>query len=149
MTTRALFACLAVILSLALVSCGGDDNEEPTQGAPAETEAPASDTDEPAETTESKPAPSGEAAKAEKVEIVEFTYQPDPVTIAAGGKVTWVNRDSAPHTATAEDGSFDTGTLGEGKIGSQSFKEPGTYPYICTIHPTMKGTVEVVESGAS
>ena len=62
--------------------------------------------------------------------------------------MTWINRDSAPHTATAEDDSFDTGTLAEGKIGSQSFKEPGTYPYICTIHPTMKGTVEVVESGA-
>ncbi|HEU4944575.1 MAG TPA: cupredoxin family copper-binding protein, partial [Solirubrobacterales bacterium] len=95
----------------------------------------------------SAPAPSGDAARAEKVEIIEFTYEPNPVTIEEGGKVTWINRDSAPHTATADDGSFDTGTLEEGKLKSESFKEPGSYPYFCEIHPDMTGTVEVVESG--
>jgi len=90
-------------------------------------------------------APSGEAVRSAKVEIEDFGYNPDPVTIAAGGKVTWINRDSAPHTATAGDGSFDTGTLEEGKLKSESFKEPGTFDYICSIHPEMHGTVEVVE----
>lgn len=79
--------------------------------------------------------------------MVEFAYDPDPVTIQVGGKVTWVDRDSAPHTATAEDGTFDTGTIEQGKIKSETFKEPGTYPYVCEIHPTMHGTVEVVEKG--
>jgi plastocyanin len=79
------------------------------------------------------------------VEIVDFAYDPDPVTIEEGGKVAWINRDSEPHTATADDDSFDTGTLEEGKLKSESFKEAGTYEYICSIHPDMKGTVEVVE----
>ena len=59
--------------------------------------------------------------------------------------MTWLNQDSAPHTATAEDGSFDTGTLEEGKLKSETFKQAGTYAYICEIHPDMHGTVEVVE----
>ena len=91
------------------------------------------------------PAPSGDAVRSAKVEIEDFAYYPDPVTIEVGGKVTWQNEDSAPHTATAEEGSFDTGTLEEGKLKSETFKEPGTYTYICSIHPQMHGTVEVVE----
>ena len=47
---------------------------------------------------------------------------------------------------TADDGSFDTGTIEEGKIQSETFKQPGTYAYHCEIHPTMHGTVEVVEN---
>lgn len=72
-------------------------------------------------------------------------YDPDPVTVEAGGKVIWLNQDSAPHTATAEDGSFDTGTLQQGKLKSETFKTPGTYTYVCQIHPSMRGTVVVVE----
>ena len=45
------------------------------------------------------------------------------------------------------DGSFDTGTLEEGKLKSETFKEAGTYSYICSIHPDMHGTVEVVAAG--
>jgi plastocyanin len=147
MKARTLFACLALILSLGLVSCGSDDEDAPAPPAAEPEPERTAPQEGAAEDGGSEPAPSGEAARAEKVEIVEFTYQPDPVTIQAGGKVTWINRDSAPHTATAEDDSFDTGTIEQGKLESESFKEPGTYPYICTIHPTMKGTVEVVESG--
>jgi plastocyanin len=65
--------------------------------------------------------------------------------VQAGGKVTWQNQDTAPHTATADDGSFDTGTIEKGKLGSATFKEAGTFTYFCEIHPTMHGTVEVVE----
>ena len=92
-------------------------------------------------------APSGDAVRAEKVEIVEFTYQPDPVTIEEGGKVTWINRDSAPHTATADDEQLRHRTLEQGKLKSETFKEAGTYPYFCEIHPGMRGTIEVVPSG--
>ena len=69
------------------------------------------------------------------------------MTIEEGGKVIWKNRDSAPHTATAADGSFDTGTIEEDKIKSETFKEPGTHEYVCSIHPQMHGTVEVVAAG--
>lgn len=95
--------------------------------------------------SESEPKPSGEAARAEKVKIVEFTYGPDPVVVAVGGKVSWQNEDTAPHTATAEDGSFDTGVLEKDKRQSETFKQAGTFPYFCEIHPTMHGTLEVVE----
>jgi plastocyanin len=144
-------AVVLVIFGLALAGCG-DDDDSGGSGAGGETTATAPEEGGGAETEgeapqqgANAPAPSGDAVRAEKVEIVEFTYQPDPVTIEAGGKVTWINRDSAPHTATADDGSFDTGTLEEGKLGSESFKDAGSYPYFCEIHPDMRGTVEVVE----
>lgn len=138
MKSRALLAPALTVLVFALAACGGDGaGETPTrtQTAPATTPEPSGNA----------PAPSGEAVRAAKVEIVGFAYDPDPVTIQVGGKVIWLNQDAAPHTATAEDGSFDTGTLDQGKLKSETFKQAGTYPYICTIHPTMHGTVEVVE----
>ncbi len=137
MRPKALLAPALIATALAFSACGGDDDETTTEAAPT-TEA----------TTEaggSAPAPSGEAASAEKVKIVEFTYQPDPVIVQPGGKVIWQNEDTAPHTATADDGSFDTGTLEQGKLKSETFKQAGTYPYFCEIHPDMRGTVEVVE----
>jgi plastocyanin len=144
MSSKPLFAAALAALSLGLAACGDSGSDSSTE---AETTPPASEatTTEETEATESEAAPSGEAAKAEKVDIVEFTYQPDPVVVQAGGKVTWQNQDTAPHTATAEDDSWDTGTIEKGKIGSETFKEAGTFAYYCEIHPTMKGTVEVVE----
>jgi len=141
MRPKALLAAALLAAALALSACG--DSDDDTTGSANATET----TTEEGSGTEagSSPAPSGEAARAEKVKIVEFTYQPDPVTIQEGGKVTWQNEDAAPHTATADDGSFDTGTIEQGKIGSETFKEAGTYPYFCEIHPDMRGTVEVVE----
>ncbi len=130
--------CLApalILLTLAFAACG-DSGDDTTEGEATTT------TSEP---SGNAPAPSGEAVRAAKVKIVEFTYVPDPVTIQVGGKVTWQNEDTAPHTATADDGSFDTGTLERGKIKSETFKQAGTFPYFCEIHPTMRGTVEVVE----
>ncbi len=150
MGLKPLFLAALVALSLGLAACGdsGSDSTSEAESAVTEAETGAEEATEEAEDatkTESEPAPSGEASKAEKVEIVEFTYQPDPVVVQVGGKVTWQNQDTAPHTATADDGSFDTGTIEKGKIGSATFKEPGTFTYFCEIHPTMHGTVEVVE----
>lgn len=144
MGLKPLLIAALVALSLGLAACGGGGSDS-TSGE-AETAPPASEeSTEASGETESEPAPSGEAAKSEKVDIVEFTYQPDPVVVQAGGKVIWQNQDTAPHTATADDGSFDTGTIEKGKIGSATFKEAGTFTYFCEIHPTMHGTVEVVQ----
>jgi|SRR5215213_297248 len=134
MKLRALLVPVLVALSLAFAACGGDGSDDSSGGGATVTE-----------TGGSEAAPSGEAARSEKVEIVEFAYQPEPVVVAVGGKVIWQNEDSAPHTATADDGSFDTGTLDKGKLKSETFKKAGTFPYFCEIHPTMHGTVEVVE----
>jgi plastocyanin len=140
MNLKTLCAPVLIAMALGLSACGGgDDSDTSTVAEPAESSTEGSDQDAGA------PAPSGEAPRAEKVEIADFAYDPDPVTVQVGGKVTWLNQDSAPHTATAEDGSFDTGTLEEGKLKSETFKRAGTYEYICQIHPDMHGVVEVIE----
>jgi len=137
MTFRKSAPLLLAIPALLLAGCGDDDSDTTSQegATDAQTGSPLA---------ENATAPSGDAVRAAKVEIVDFAYDPDRVTIEAGGKVIWQNQDSAEHTATLEDGSFDTGPLAEGKLKSQSFKQPGTYPYFCEIHPDMKGTLEVV-----
>jgi len=137
---------LAGLIVVGAAGCGSSDDGT---GSVATTEASSSE-EEAGSTAEAggkAPAPSGDAVRSEKVEIADFAYDPDPVTIEAGGKVIWQNEDSVPHTATAEDGSFDTGTIEEGKLKSENFKQPGTYEYVCSIHPQMHGTVEVVEAG--
>jgi len=140
---RAALTLVLASLALALASCGSSDNGDTS--ATSGGKAGAAATAPPSDAGGNAPAPSGEAVRSEKVEIADFAYDPDPVTIQAGGKVTWINRDSAPHTATADDGSFDTGTIDEGKLASETFKQAGTYAYHCTIHPSMHGTIEVVE----
>ncbi|HET7573719.1 MAG TPA: cupredoxin domain-containing protein [Solirubrobacterales bacterium] len=148
MSSKPLLLAALVALSLGLMACGGggsDDTTTETETTTEESGAAGGGAEGEGGESESSPAPSGEAAKSEKVQIVEFTYEPDPVVVQAGGKVIWQNEDTAPHTATADDGSFDTGTIEQGKLGSETFKEPGTFAYHCTIHPTMHGTVEVVE----
>jgi plastocyanin len=152
MQTRPLFTVLALCAAIGLFSVGaagcggGDDNGDSGSATVTETTESGGGTTEAGDDSAggSAPAPSGDAARSEKVEIVDFAYDPDPVTIEEGGKVIWQNEDSAPHTATADDGSFDTGTIEEGKLKSENFKEAGTYTYICSIHPEMHGTVEVV-----
>lgn len=140
---RSSFTVVLVSLALALAACGSSDNGETSATSGGDAEATA--TVPPSEASGNTPAPSGEAVRSERIEIANFAYNPDPVTIQVGGKVIWINRDSAPHTATADDGSFDTGTIEEGKLKSETFKQAGTYPYHCTIHPSMHGTIEVVE----
>jgi len=154
------FPLVLVLLGFfAFAGCGGSDSSSSPEGEPTGASAEGDASTESTEDTSGEqepgddsgggnaPAPSGDAVRSAKVEIDDFAYKPDPVTIEKGGKVIWVNRDSVPHTATAEDGSFDTGTLEEGKLKSETFKQPGTYAYVCSIHPQMHGTVEVVEAG--
>jgi plastocyanin len=83
------------------------------------------------------------SASTSAVEIKGFAFNPPMIEISAGTTVTWTNQDVAPHTATSDDGSFDTGWLNKGQSGSVTFDQPGTFTYICTIHPNMKGTVVV------
>jgi plastocyanin len=133
--------CTSVLMAVVfgLSACGGGDDTD-TSTVTESVESPSEESSGAGAT-----APGGEAPRAAKVEIVDFAYDPDPVTVQVGGKVIWLNQDSAAHTATAEDGSFDTGTLEEGKLKSETFKQAGTYEYICQIHPGMHGVVEVIE----
>jgi LPXTG-motif cell wall-anchored protein len=82
-------------------------------------------------------------ALAADVTIQNFQFQPASVTVTEGDSVTWTNQDAAPHTATADDGSFDTGTLNQGDSGSLTFDNVGSFAYHCSFHPSMTGTVVV------
>ena len=74
---------------------------------------------------------------------VKTYYLPNPSTVTANSKVTWNNKDIAPHTATATDGSFDTGIINVGSSGSAIVRAQGGVPYHCTIHPWMNGMLQV------
>ena len=77
------------------------------------------------------------------VDIRDFAFSPRSIEIRVGDTVRWTNRDTVAHTATAQNGSFDTGLLAEGDSGSIRFSAAGTYRYVCTPHPNMTGTVVV------
>jgi len=75
--------------------------------------------------------------------LTTTAYSPNPVTIAVGGTVTWVNNDSTPHTSTADDNGWNSGSIAPGGQFSRTFGAAGTFPYHCTLHPNMIGTVRV------
>ena len=83
------------------------------------------------------------------VSIVDFAFDPAAVEVPVGATVTWTNTGAAPHTATASDGTFDSGELAPGASFSHTFAAAGTFPYVCQIHPQMTGTVTVVEAAAA
>jgi plastocyanin len=67
------------------------------------------------------------------VTIADFQFTPATITIHAGDTVTWTNAGPSAHTATARDGSFDTGVLQRGQTASHAFTQPGTFAYFCSI----------------
>lgn len=77
------------------------------------------------------------------VSVQNSSFSPPTVTVAPGQKVVWTFRDSFAHTATAEDGSFDSANKSNGATFEHTFPSPGTFRYRCDIHPAMTGTVTV------
>jgi plastocyanin len=79
------------------------------------------------------------------VVIDNFTFRPARLEVAAGTKVTWVNRDDLPHTATSSTRPrlFDSGTLDTDEQFAHVFTAPGTYDYFCALHPKMTGQIIV------
>jgi len=80
------------------------------------------------------------------VAIADFQFTPAQITINQGDTVTWINNGPTPHSATAPDGSFDTGIFPAGQSRSHTFNDAGTFSYICTPHPQMNGTIVVQAS---
>jgi plastocyanin len=79
-------------------------------------------------------------------------YSPNPASVSGDSTVTWNNIDSTPHTATADDGSFDTGIINGGSSGSaliNTSTETSTIPYHCNVHPEMRGTLQIIPSSSS
>lgn len=79
------------------------------------------------------------------VETKNFAFVPAMLTVKAGEKITFTNRDGAKHSVTSTDGtSFDTGLLGKDESATFTAPtKPGSYPFYCTLHPNMKGTLVV------
>lgn len=74
---------------------------------------------------------------------VKQFFMPVNASVPNDSTVTWTNKDIAPHTATADDGSFDAGTINPGSTASAMIKGQGTVPYHCNIHPWMHGSLQV------
>jgi LPXTG-motif cell wall-anchored protein len=95
------------------------------------------------ERDEAKPKPDARAAASGSVTIVDFSFGPGTITVNQGDSVTWVNDGPTAHSATSTSGAFDTGVFPAGQSRSHTFTEAGTFSYICTPHPNMRGTVVV------
>jgi plastocyanin len=81
---------------------------------------------------------------AAQVDIENYLYVPQSVTISAGEAVRWTNIDKVGHTATSvTPGMFDSGNLGQGESWQFTFNTTGVYEYLCTPHPWMTGTITV------
>lgn len=121
--THRLPALLVVAATAALGACGADDAPTAADSPPAEDER----------------------AQPVVVAIEQSRYERRTVMVRAGTAVTFRNLDLAAHTVTSpEDGTpFDSGDLAEGEELVARLDEPGTYEYLCEIHPTMRGTVVV------
>jgi LPXTG-motif cell wall-anchored protein len=116
---------------------------EPAQTAPAPPPPPAP---QPlADETKEAPAPKPRAlaAASGSVTIADFSFSPGSLTIKQGDTVTWVNNGPTAHSATANNGSFNTGILKAGQSASHTFDQAGTFSYYCQPHPFMKATIVV------
>jgi plastocyanin len=80
------------------------------------------------------------------VTIADFLFSPGSITIHVGDTIVWTNNGPSAHTATANNGSFDTCVLQKGRSASVTFHNPGTFDYHCSIHPFMHGAVVVLAS---
>jgi plastocyanin len=92
-------------------------------------------------------APAASAQDDMTVSIQDFFFSPDQMTVAPGTTVTWTNEAQTPHTTTADDGTWDSGTMEQGDDFSFTFDDPGTYTYHCSIHPDMTATITVSGGG--
>lgn len=78
------------------------------------------------------------------IAIQNFAFNPNTLTVKAGTKVTWINQDSTTHTVTSDNGAFQSsGNLNPGDKYTFTFNKTGTYPFHCSIHPSMTGQITV------
>ena len=137
-----------------------EEPEEPQQESPGVEEAPAADGSLPVALAPQTVGPEGLAASSPAetrgsvsvaqtgptVTVVDSAYQPREVEVSPGTTVVWQQEGELPHTVTADDGSFDSGTMGQGDTYSRTFPQAGTFPYYCEFHgaPGGQGMAGVV-----
>jgi plastocyanin len=124
-----------------------DPAAEPADAAPQQVQVQSQAAPAPAATDRSAATEKPKTAKAaasKTVSIGDNFFTPATVTIDVGDTVTWKNNGAAAHTATADNGSFDTGQIPAGQSRSETFSTAGDIPYICTLHAGQSGTVKVL-----
>jgi Icc protein len=84
-----------------------------------------------------------DAGAGPRVQIDNFSFNPEPIVVAAGAKVTWANHDDIPHNIVSTEKKFASPVLDTGDEFSHEFPSAGEYPYYCSIHPKMTGKVIV------
>ena len=87
------------------------------------------------------------AAGKRAVAIAGFKFAPATLRVPTGATVRWTNADGAPHTATSTTGKFSSPQLRKGQTYARRFTRAGRYPYVCALHPAMRGTVVVGNAG--
>lgn len=85
----------------------------------------------------------GDTANEYTIRIEAMRFMPATLTVKRGDRVTWVNKDPFPHTATASAQAFDSGSIAPGGSWTYVAAETGTQAYVCAFHPTMKGEVSI------
>lgn len=83
------------------------------------------------------------ASSPNTVQIDNFSFTPQTLTVTVGTKVTWVNKDDVPHTVTSTEKTFKSGVLDTDDKFTYTFSTPGTNNYFCSVHPHMTGKVIV------
>ena len=130
---------LAVALLLAAAACGSNDSN--SSAAPSSTSTTTGTTTGGTTTTGSTTTvtiPIGASG------LTTTAYAPNTVTIKVGDSVNWVNDDNIPHTSTSNNGTaFSSGIINPGSSFRATFNTAGSFPYHCTLHPGMIGTVTV------
>jgi plastocyanin len=133
---------IVVIVAVAAIALGNKNNKNAATPPPS----PTSSSNSTSNTNSNSGASSSEAAVAtNKVTISSFSYSPANITVKKNTTVSWTNNDTTAHTVTADDKSFDSGTMDHGKTISFVFTKVGTFKYHCTFHSDMHGTVTVTE----
>jgi len=84
-----------------------------------------------------------------EVDIDQFTFLPQRITVKAGTTVTWINEDDVPHTVASSGKLFKSKALDTADKFSFTFTTPGTYDYFCSVHPHMTGAVVVEAASGS
>lgn len=77
------------------------------------------------------------------IEIGQFKFSPASLSVRTGDHITWINRDIVPHTATADDGSWDTGEIGTNASSEIVISADFGQSYYCRFHPSMKANVSI------
>jgi plastocyanin len=154
MLPRSAVLALSVVMGLGglLAACGDDDDDSSgatTTAAAAVTTAGGATTSAGGGGATTTAAGGGGATTTaaaggggDAIVAVDFSFQPQELTVQAGAEVTVTNNDTTRHTFTADDGAFDV-ELDGGATDTVTVDEAGSYPFHCQIHPSMTGTLTV------